>query len=74
MLKLKHQYLGYLMLRTDSFEKTLTLGKIEGGRRRKRQKMKLLDDITDSVELSLSKPQGLVMHQEAMGLQRVGHD
>ena len=55
MLKLKLQYLSHLMRRTDSFEKTLILGKIEGGRRRGRQRMRRLDGITDSVDMSLSK-------------------
>ena len=57
MLKLKLQYFGHLMQRADSFEKTLMLGKIEGRRRRGRQSMRWLDGITDSVEISLSKPQ-----------------
>ena len=55
MLKLKFQYFGYLMRRTDSFEKTLMLGKIEGGRRREQQRMRWLDSITDPMDMSLSK-------------------
>ena len=55
MLKLKHQYFGYLMQRTDSFEKTLMLGKIEGRRRRGRQKMRWLADIADSMDMSLGE-------------------
>ena len=78
ILKLKLQYFGHLMQRNGLLEKTLMLGKFEGGRRRGRQRVRWLDDITDLMDMNLSKLRELVIEKpgvlQSMGLQTVGHD